>query len=420
MNQRGRDDHEHSSNKAQHSSGVTTNHTMESNIAHFLRGEAEKIHFTPALRARILQEIPSPRSQQRTRLTYIVLASATAFILVLSGLTYLWRQPEIQTTGIYYVQHKEITVAPQLANGGQLLSLDPTEQRIVYQPANQAGVLYMADLINPVQSNALAMRYARDMAWAPDGSALVATVLPPMTAQPLLALVPNGQYMHLLGQNTALAADWSPTHSDQIMFARQQKGQTQLWSTNTSGAVVTLQLTMHESLLIHHMNWSPNGQYLALIASQNKTVTRATLDQPGRVIYIMDIQTHKLNQLMAPGNFQVGNVSWSPDGHALTFEQINPNQKTILQTVTINKPGEISSITPKQHLDGWTWSPDGHALVYSDGGRLSAYVFHGSPIIFPQTQARYVSPFWLKNGQILCMNVTGDKGVLTLLTPQKK
>ncbi|GCE25232.1 hypothetical protein KDA_07160 [Dictyobacter alpinus] len=420
MNQHGRDDHEQTS-KTQ-SSGVTTNRSMESHIAHFLHSEAEHIHFTPALRAQILQKLPSRQPQRRRTLTFVVLASAAALILALSGLTYFALQPATQTSNIYYSQEKEIAVAPQLANGGQLLSLDPTEHRIVYQPANQAGVLYMADLANPVESNALAMRYARDMAWAPDGSALVATVTPANTVQPLLALVPKGQYMHLLGQNKALAANWSPTNSDQIMFVQQQNGQTKLWSTNTAGAPATLQLVLPEPLLIQHMSWSPDGHSLAFIASASPDgpISKETLDQPGRTIYVLNIQTHKLSKLVAAGNFRVGTVAWSPDSHALTFEQINNNNQISIQTVTINKPAEIISIVPGQQLEGWSWSTDGRAIVYSDGGTLKAHIFHGPEIKFPQTKAHYASPFWLKNGQILCMHVTDGKGILTLLTPEKK
>ncbi|GCE17184.1 PD40 domain-containing protein [Dictyobacter kobayashii] len=416
MNEHGRDDHEPSYQERH--ANVTTDNALDARISRFLHKEAEKIHFTPELRNSILQKVPSRRPLRRNHITFAVLASAAALILALSSLTYFALHPATQA-GIHYTLGKEISVAPELADGGLLLSLDPTEQHIVYQPANQVGVLYTADLDDPVQSNELAMRYARDMAWAPDGSALVATVTPTNTVHPLLALVPKGQYMHLLGHNNALAANWSPTNANEIMFAQQQNGKTQLWSTNTSGAPATLQVSMSEPLLVQHMIWSPNGHNLALVVSQSGAVTRESLNEPERAIYVMDLQNNKLTRLVTPGSFTIGNVAWSPDGNKLTYEQIAANKKVILQTINMSQPDEQTSITPQHQLAGWSWSSDSRALVYSDGGKLTAYVFHGTPIVFPQTQQQLTSPFWLKNGQILCMQITNGKGNLTLLTPQK-
>ncbi|GLV56882.1 hypothetical protein KDH_37210 [Dictyobacter sp. S3.2.2.5] len=418
MNEHGRGDNE--STYQEQPGDISTNDALEERISRFLHTEAEKIHFSPDLRHRIIQNASSQRRGSHHYITIAVLASAAALILALSGLTYFMANPTAPS-GLRYTVNKEITVAPELANGGQLLSLDPTERHIIYQPAGQNGVLYTADLTDPVQSSTLAMRYARDMAWSPDGSALVATVVPMNTTHPLLALVPTGQYMRLLGHNNALAANWSPTNADEVMFAQQQHGQTELWSTKTSGAPATLQVTLSEQLLIQHMNWSFDGRYLALVVAQSGAATKETLAQPARAIYVMDFQTRKLTTLVAPGNFTIGNVAWSPATHELAYEQIITNQTTHLVTVDISRPDKPTSITPQHQLAGWSWSADGQALVYSDGGKLIAHVFHGTPITISQPQQQQlISPFWLKDGKILCMHITNGKGTLMLLAPQKQ
>ncbi|GHO84150.1 WD40 repeat domain-containing protein [Dictyobacter formicarum] len=415
MNERGRGNHEPS--YQEHPGSVSTDNGLEARISRFLHKEAGKIHFTPALRHHIIRKISSQHPVRRNYVAVIVIVSAATLILTLSGLIYFMIHSAAQA-GIHYNVSKVIAVAPELANGGLLLSLDPTERHIVYQPVSQSGVLYTADLINPIQSNTLAMRDARDMAWAPDGSALVATVAPANTVHPLLALVSERQYMRLLGHNNALAANWSPDNADEIMFAQQQNRKTQLWSIKTSGAPRTLRISLQEQLLIQHMGWSSDGRYLALVVTQNGGVTKETLDQPARAIYVMDFQTHKLTNLVAPGNFTIGRVAWSPTTYELAYEQIGTNQKIVLQTVNVTKPDKHTSIVPQHQLAGWSWSTDGRALVYSDGGKLTAYIFHGEPITFSH-QKQFISPFWLKNGQILCMDITNGKGKLTLLTPQK-
>ncbi|GCF09185.1 hypothetical protein [Dictyobacter arantiisoli] len=418
MSEHGKEDHEQS----QQASEITRDKELEQRLSQFFNAETKHIHMTPQLRASMLlplRQKPAHRYQSTQKyLVYTLLAVAVMLLVVFASLsTFAPHLFQPQSLALRYKITRDIVVAEGLAKGGQLLSLDPTEQRIVYQPANQAGTLYMADIANPLQSNTLVMRDAHDMAWAPDGSALVATITATQAHHPFLALAPKGQYMHFLGLD-ALSANWSTSKPHRIMYILQGKSQTQLWTTTTSGAPPDLQIKMKEKLLVQHMLWSPNGKNLALIVSSKGQVTKETLNQPGREIYVMNIHTHKLTLLVPQGNFTLGAVAWSPNGQNLAYEQINPTGASQIQTLSLVRPSSIASIIPRQHLIGWSWSPDSHALIYSDGGRLVAHVFSGATPLFPQTQAQLHTPFWLKNGQILCMKISNGTGSLIYLTPQ--
>lgn len=156
---------------------------------------------------------------------------------------------------------KTYTTPSELALGGQLVSLDPTGQHIVYGISNKAGVMYTTNLADPLQSNLLAMRYALDAAWAPDGSALVTTIYPQSVVTPLLALVPTGQFMHTLGKE-ALAASWLPTSHRTITYITQVNGQATLWEIGSDGKNAHAIGTMSLSLLAQHLSWSPDGRAL--------------------------------------------------------------------------------------------------------------------------------------------------------------
>ncbi len=407
----------------QHSDGTEphahNNHYQEQNekmldarLTQTLHTQAERIHFTPQLRNNILQSLPPRRASVPRRRLVLASALATAFLLVFSLVATLLQigQPAVQ----HFALTQTITAPAELAHGGQLLSLDPTEHHLVYQPLNQPGVMYVADISNPVASNVLAMRYAHDVAWSPDGSQLVTTVSPEGASQPLLALVRVGQYMNPLGKD-AEAASWSPTSAQQIIYATQTADQLTLWQTTPSGHAAQALQTVQVALSVQRMLWSQDGQKLALIATQGNAPSTSLQSLPAQAIYIMDARTHTLSEVVQPGNFTIDTVGWSPSKHYLTYEQIDAQGHTTLHTLDVDQHKELFHVTLQKKLLGWSWAPDNHALVYSDGGTLHAYTLRGPAIQFPQTSAMECYPFWLKNGRILYMHITNDVGKLAFL-----
>ncbi len=388
-------------------------------IARALYEQSKHIYFTPSMRETLLRHLPAKRRQAPARLYAAGLALAAIVILAV-GVTFYFSQQRTNSaqSAVTYISGNNVPVSSELAHNGRILSLDPAEKHLVYEAADQPGVLYTIDISNPIGSNFLAMRYARDAAWAPDGSALVATVVPEGTPTPLLALVPTGQYMHLIGHD-ALAATWSPKERQQITYTIGGEGNTQLWSTPPDGKTTQLLATVPQSLSVQHMTWSRDGQHLALTVSETGAVTKDALQQPSHSIYLIDAQTKTLNELVKAGDFTLGSVAWSPDGRSLAYEQIDHQGRMTLQVIEVAQPQRHTSIIPQHNLNGWSWSPDSRVLLYSDNGALRTKVFSGPDIHLPGSTAQQISPFWLKDGRILYLRRDHGEGKLAYLLPQK-
>lgn len=400
---------------------------LEAYIRNILHERARQIHIPPTLHQGIMRQLPSRQkvnADLRRRKMMLVCSSALAALLILTLTLYSVMAhvshapvtPQMATITFHAGSTLDTPVA--LANGGQLISIDPTGHNLVYMPANQPGVLYTTALNAPVTDNLLAMRYADDIAWSPDGTALVTTVRPQGVFEPLLALVPVGHYMHLLGHD-ALAASWLPNVAQGITFVTASHGATQLWQTDVNGTAPRLLATMPLSQPAQHLYWSPDGRLLALVIGNGNTTTPPSLSQPGRVMYVMNSRTGGLQEIVPSGNFTIGNVIWSPDGQALSYQQIDGQGHSTLHVIAASTGQPLAIITIHAQLQGWSWSPDSHTLIYSDGGILHTHTFHGVSVRLPAQNAQAAYPFWLANGNILYLRITNGIGQLALLMQGK-
>lgn len=384
---------------------------LEARISHALQKQAARIQFTGELRSHIMQNLPSRHTTNHRRFLAPALTLAALLLIVFSFATYLLlnQHPPLQ-----YRLSQIISVPAELAHGGQLLSLDPTEHHLVYQPAYQPGVMYTVDIRNPLTSNVLAMRYAHNVGWSPDGTELVTTVVPAGATSPLLALVRVGEYMKLLGPG-AEAASWSPTSAQQILYITQSHSRTQLWTTTSSGQSSQEVATMNVSLPIQQIVWSHDGQKLALLTTANNATQQA-----GSALYLMDAHIHALKTIVKAGPSTINMVDWSPDNHYLAYEQVDTQRHTTLDIVDVDQQKELFTLTIQKKLAGLSWSPASNAIVYSDGGTLHTYTLYGVAIQLPRINATQYYPFWLKDGRILYMNIVHGEGKLAMLTKSVK
>ncbi len=387
---------------------------LKTRISHVLQSQANQMQFTPSQRERVMRRIATPA--KNAFFSAPILVFAASLVVILSFAVYLFSSstshPPI-TANIQYAVSNSLNTPGELAHGGHLVSLDPTQHHFVYQTGHEQGVMYTADVSDPAASNQLAMRYARDAVWAPDGSALVTTIYPANVTEPLLALVHTGHYMDTLG-HAALAASWSPTSLQEIIYVTQENGTTKLWSTTpTEGQTPHLIATLPIAALVQRLVESPDGRELALITTMGQTPSPQQLNQPGDAVYIMDVDTHALHTLPLANHAAIGNVVFSPNGNYITYEQIRSQAPTVLHTLDIVKQQELFTIVPQHTLLGWNWASDTNALVYSDGGVLKAHVLHGTQLSFPKTNAAY--PLWLADGRILALSISNGVGKLEIL-----
>jgi dipeptidyl aminopeptidase/acylaminoacyl peptidase len=375
---------------------------LEHRISHYLREKANHISFTPAMRMQVMQRI-SRQTTTRT-LPFSALAVALVVILLITGIiTYslsINHTPAQVNSSTTYTVSQTLPVSQNLASGGTIVSLDPTQQHFVYQPDHTTGIFYTANLSDPLDSSTLAMRYAQTMNWSPDGSALVATVEPSQNPSRALALVPTGGYMHVIRPNTP-AASWTPTVKNEVTFVTQQHQQTQLWSLDVASNTTHLLTTLPLSLPIQDILWSSDNRELALITAAS------TRSPQNRAIFLMDAQTHTLHTLVAPGSFTISTVEWSPNNQYLAYTRVDPSGHDSLQIVNPIQPSQQFGVAINR-LQGWSWSPDSKNLVYSDSGTLKTYTTNSNhtTTLSISTNDQFSSPFWLKDGRLVCLQLS--------------
>ncbi|HZS76998.1 MAG TPA: hypothetical protein VFA41_10335 [Ktedonobacteraceae bacterium] len=393
---------------------------LEMHIARALQQRAAPLHFTPAMRVEVMQRIAERNSRLSfpRRILVTALSIGTALVLLLATIASLGllhpTTPPVQVASLSFVTQSVLNTPQELARGGLPISLDPTGRYLVYGIANQPGVLYVTDLRDPVERNELAMRFARDVAWSPDGSALVTTIYPVDSTVPLLALVPTGQYMRLLGE-PALAAAWLPSSANTITYITENNGQVTLWQVMPDGKNAHPVGSMAMPALVQRLSWSPDGRFLAILATPGSNPDRGLLQGPNHALYLFDTQAKALVTLAAPGSDTIGNIAWSPDGRLLTYEQIDNQQHVSLHTIEVSMHKQVFSIALQHAFLGMNWSPDSRALVYSDGGSLHARVLHGPPLDFSHVSGVAAYPFWLDEQHVLCLSIHNGIGQLTRL-----
>ncbi len=392
-------------------------------IARALSTQATRVHFSPAMHAQVMQHLTPRRPESMRRRVSPALALAAALLLVLLiGLSaYLARvlpfSPQTSVPSVVFTNQGGLSTPDELAQDGQLVSLDPTGQRIVYSIASQPGVMYVTALANPVAQNQLAMRFAREASWSPDGSALVTTVYVSGESLPQLALVPTGQYMHLLGIS-AQSASWLPSSATTITFLTQQNGLTTLWKVTPDGRTLHTMATFALPAIAQHLSWSSNSRFLAILATPGQTPTRDLLQGASHALYLFDTLDHRFTELVAPASSTVGNLAWTPDGHLLTYEQRNAQGQSVLHTLDLSTRQTLFTLPLQHSLLGMSWSPDSRTLVYSDDGTLHARSLNGIQVTFPHLAGTATSPFWLDGQHILYLSIQHNRGQLARLEAQ--
>ncbi len=111
---------------------------------------------------------------------------------------------------------------------------------------------------------------------------------------------------------------------------------------------------------IEHLEWSPDGRYLAFSASQTP---------PDRDIFVLDFQTMQVQQQTSFG-FATDSPTWSPDGTRIAFATNYDRVPSVYEvTVDLARPPRapriVSEMFGLRRVMGLDWSPSGD-LLYSD------------------------------------------------------
>jgi dipeptidyl aminopeptidase/acylaminoacyl peptidase len=175
---------------------------------------------------------------------------------------------------------------------------------------------------------------------------------------------------------------WSPD-SQKIAFLSDaaKKGQLQLYVINATGGAAKI-LTNVKGFLATP-GWSPNGQTIAVLFSENATRASGPLvaETPatGEIkdtffeqrLAVVDLPTGKLSQI-TPADTYIYEYDWSPDGkHFVVASALGngDNNWWVAELSTLDATtGLLKSIyKPKLQIANPVWSPDGKQIAFIEG-----------------------------------------------------
>ena len=152
---------------------------------------------------------------------------------------------------------------------------------------------------------------------------------------------------------------WSP-NGDRIAFIDEEN----VYIIDADGSNL-VQLTDDVLLNPWHLDWSPDGQIIAIVFDQSPHIR------------LLDIDTLEVSDLML-GNYRDGllGLSWSPDGEYIVFTSNRDGERSGLYTIEISS-GEVAMLLNMPYHMRYVrhprWSPNGEQIAFTnenyDGGR---------------------------------------------------
>jgi Tol biopolymer transport system component len=155
---------------------------------------------------------------------------------------------------------------------------------------------------------------------------------------------------------------WSP-EGDKVAWLRATERQTAVFvSPARPGATHGLVTTLYQNRIEavgRHLDWSPDGRYLA--AADKKSV-----DEPFAIVLIELTTGHKIQfSNPTPGTVGDSNPQFSPDGKTIAFIRAVSSG---VDDVWVKRIGEASArrvTADKRFIISLAWAPDGEHLLFS-------------------------------------------------------
>ncbi len=205
---------------------------------------------------------------------------------------------------------------------------------------------------------------------------------PELPGEIWLADTSSGQARRFtFGASTDQTPRWSPD-SNRLVFIsdRAQPGQRQLYVIEVTGGEA--QLLTHLRGHLDWPDWSPDGRLLAFIyTAELPTPTTPGDDahvedaaQQYARVYAIDLATHETYPL-TPDGFQIHELAWSPTGNqiAVIATENDPTPsgwyRAQLYVVQANSSDMRQVCTTDKQVCALTWSPDGQQLAF-----LNSYI----------------------------------------------
>ena len=258
-------------------------------------------------------------------------------------------------------------------------------------------------------------------------------------------------------ENSASSPRWSPD-GKYLSFTADRPGKakgSQVWVLDRRGGEAH-QLTDVKNHLSFHA-WSPDGKKLLLGISEDKEAEAREKDKDKEkekpkpividryhfkqdvegyvssettptLIYLFDVETHKLEKLTTDTKYNEQNAVWSPDGTHIAYvsnHDPDPDRTTnsdvfVVEAKTNSTPKKLTTF---EGQDGGrlAWSPDSKLIAYLHGSEPKYLEYNqsklavvpadgGEPRVLTEKLDRAVSaPAFSEDGQSVTVLVTDDR-----------
>jgi Tol biopolymer transport system component len=259
------------------------------------------------------------------------------------------------------------------------------------------------------------------------------------------------------GENSASAPRWSPD-GKYVSFTSDRQGKAkgaQVWVLDRRGGEAR-QLTDVKGNLSFYA-WSPDAKKLLLAIAEDKEAEAAEKNKDKEkekpkpividryhfkqdvegyissetmptLLYLFDVETHKLEKLTTDTKFDERNAAWSPDGSHIAYvsnHDADPDRTTNTDVFVVQAKANAApkKLTTFNGPDGGrlAWSPDSKLIAYLHGSEPKYLEYNqnqlavvpadgGEPRVLTAKLDRAVSaPVFADDGQSVTVLVTNDR-----------
>jgi len=237
---------------------------------------------------------------------------------------------------------------------------------------------------------------------------------------------------------------WSPDGKYISFTASRGGGSSQIYLLNRMGGEA-IKLTDVKGELGDYA-WSPDSKKIALLQRDPLDTSREQKNKPWVIdryhfkqdvsgylydkrkthIYLFDVKEKKLDTLTR-GNYDEGNIKWSPDGTKIAFvanrtEDPDKNENADIFVIEAIPGATVKQLTTWKGTDNSPqWSPDGKTIAYLRSTADGNFIMYdqpvlctipadgGEPVLLSKDLDRPVgNPRWTKEGNAVIVLVTDD------------
>ena len=217
-----------------------------------------------------------------------------------------------------------------------------------------------------------------------------------------------------------LSPAWSPDGS-RIAWLRTGGSETAVFVANVSGGMHSKVADVYPirlETLGRHLDWSPDGQYLA-------SVDKSQAEEPFHIVLIRARDGVKTS-ITAPPDKSIGDVSpaFSPDGKSLAFLRAASSGVSDVYVGPVSGGPARRLTFDNRNAESIAWTPDGRWIVFSSDRRRNSVLWRvpaagGEPERVGGVGENVTDPVFSKDGRMAYTQLFSDANIWRVETSGK-